>query len=434
MSNQIVWARYGVREHGQWVDVREYLPLITPHRIGPDVFPEVPGTEGKERALWLDIVDRESQRRHFTFKDGEVFDLDGVVQPTSEKQHGQGVKADEYGNTSGLQIRSAHYGIYAADGLLVADAIDVTDRVQSLVQNDSLDIVVNNSTIVPGQNPFRGIQKVLEVVYAYGGGKGTIVRRAEKEALIIGQPQRREPPKQANVEDFSSTIARREAGISITPAAKGRPMSPTALNDFLLRRFNVSAYRLRAPQPIEVPSIHRNDIAALFGELGFKRGAEVGVAEGHFSEVLCQSIPSLEKLYCVDPWHRYSSNPQRHSKEHHEFALNETKRRLAPYTDRVELVQGYSMDAVRNIPEHSLDFVSIDGHHGFDFVMRDIIEWSYRVRGGGLILLDDFMYLDRKRWGAGVVEAVQAYTSAHEIRPWFLCQGHRSVDAFWVKP
>jgi hypothetical protein len=31
------------------------------------------------------------------------------------------------------------------------------------------------------------------------------------------------------------------------------------------------------------------------------------------------------------------------------------------------------------------------------------------------------------------VEAVQAYTSAHKINPWFICNADRSTDYFWVK-
>lgn len=29
---------------------------------------------------------------------------------------------------------------------------------------------------------------------------------------------------------------------------------------------------------------------------------------------------------------------------------------------------------------------------------------------------------------------VQAYTNAHRIGLWFICNAHRSTDYFWVKP
>lgn len=195
--------------------------------------------------------------------------------------------------------------------------------------------------------------------------------------------------------------------------------------DYILKKLRVDSYRLRGPMPIELP-INRNDLAQLFNELGFKRGAEIGVAEGHYSEVLCQSIPDLE-LISVDPWVKYKDNPRAHSEEHQEFSKAETARRLKPYP-KARMVQAMSMDAVREVPEKSLDFVFLDGHHGFDWIMQDIIEWSKRVRSGGIIAGDDFYHFKH----AGVVDAVVAYTAHHKINPWFLISAPRSVDFFWV--
>ena len=182
--------------------------------------------------------------------------------------------------------------------------------------------------------------------------------------------------------------------------------------------------------PIEVPTFHRNDLAALFAELGFNHGAEIGVAEGNYSEVLVKANPQLE-LLCVDPWHAYSGNKQQKSKEKHEYAYNEAQRKLAG--SKARLIMKTSMEAVIDVPDGSLDFIYIDGNHSFNYVMLDLICWSAKVRSGGLITGDDFYYLDPNRWGAGPVEAVMAYTQAHKISPWFTFQGHKSIDFMWVK-
>lgn len=195
------------------------------------------------------------------------------------------------------------------------------------------------------------------------------------------------------------------------------------------RRFHgLTSHRLRGSMPIEVLDFDRNDLAALMGELGFCRGAEIGVAEGHYSEVLCQNIPDLD-LMAVDPWTRYRGNPRAHSQEHQNFSKAETERRLAPYP-LARTIQMMSMEAVREVREGTLDFAYIDGHHGFDWVMQDLIEWSKRVRNGGIIAGDDYYHFDY----AGVIDAVNAYTAHHKINPWFLIQAPRSVDFFWVKP
>lgn len=207
-------------------------------------------------------------------------------------------------------------------------------------------------------------------------------------------------------------------------------LSPQGLNDFLVRRFAIPPHRLRGPMPIEVPSFHRDDLARLFAELGFKHGAEIGVAEGKYSEVLLRSNPDLH-LLCVDPWHAYPGNTQQKSSSKHDYAYSETRRRTADY--KAQLVMKTSMEAVREVKDGSLDFVYLDANHSFDYVIEDLINWTRKVRQGGIIAGDDYYYLDPKRWGAGPVEAVTAYTQAHKISPWFIFNAHRSIDFCWVK-
>jgi hypothetical protein len=158
------------------------------------------------------------------------------------------------------------------------------------------------------------------------------------------------------------------------------------------------------------------------------------VAEGNYSEVLLKANPTCE-LLLVDPWHAYSDNPQNKTKEKHEYAYNEMKRKVENYPS-VQIHVGDSMGVVLTPPvnEKPLDFCYIDGNHSFDFVMQDLIEWSKRVRSGGIVSGDDYYALDQKRWvGGGVVEAVQAYVNAHRIPIWWLFQGHKSVDFMWCK-
>jgi hypothetical protein len=351
------------------------------------------------------------------------------------------VKADDYA-AGGLVIHFAAYGI----GGHPTNDIDVTDRVVELIKDNSLDIVVNNSTLTPGRNPYRGKKKRLLVRYSYDGGEVVDVARDEKDWLIIGQAQRLdvhdgENPIQQMPEGFAEAESRaksyQEAVMAQRPVLYVPdgvntliPTTPTALNDYLIRKFSISPQRLRAPMPIELRDFHRNDLAQLFAELGFTKGCEVGVAEANFSEVILKANPDC-RLLLVDPWHAYSSNPQNKSKEKHEYAYNETLRKTAPFPN-VKIDMRYSMDAVRDVADATLDWVYIDAMHSFNFVMMDLICWSGKVRSGGVIALDDFYFIDRARWGAGVVEAVQSFTSAHQISPWFTCTGHKSVEAFWV--
>jgi hypothetical protein len=342
---------------------------------------------------------------------------------------------------------------------------------------------VNNSTLVPNQNPFRGKKKTLSVQYSLDGGEKVLLQRQEKDWLIIGPVEKSggsvllsnehettldgetsqlwagmadkiavsQTAKASNaavaaVSKLASPESKRamngEVRIDIkvdnnVPAQIQEvrrlvaPQTAPALNDYLIRRFSISPQRLRGPMPIEVPTFHRNDLAQLFAELGFKRGAEIGVAEGNYSEVLLKANPECE-LLLVDPWHHYSDNPQGKSPDKHAFAFNETTRKTKGYKG-AKMIASYSMDAVRDVDDNSLDFCYVDAHHSYPYVMCDIIEWTKRVRSGGIFALDDIYKLNEK-WGAGPMEAIYDYTRAMRINPWWLISAHKSVDAFFVKP
>lgn len=319
-----------------------------------------------------------------------------------------------------LLIHKAHYGV---GGL---DDIDVRQRIKQLITNNSLDIIINNSTLTPNQNPFRGQRKQLNMIYSFSGGDQVTIKREEKDWLIIGPVVQSQPKTYEETVLLSKPILYVPDGVNTLI-----PTTPAALNDYLIRKFSISPQRLRGPMPIELRDFHRNDLAQLFAELGFKRGAEIGVAEGNYSEVLLKANPECE-LLLVDPWHHYSDNPQGKSKEKHEFAYSETLRKTKDYPN-VSVFPQLSMDAVRTVDDNSLDFCYVDAHHSYPYVMADIIEWTKKVRSGGIVALDDVYRLDEARWGAGPMEAIYDYTRAMRINPWWLIAAHKSVDAFFVK-
>lgn len=165
----------------------------------------------------------------------------------------------------------------------------------------------------------------------------------------------------------------------------------------------------------------REDLAELFVEFGYKKGAEIGVSEGFYSEILCKTNPDLE-LLCIDPWEpTFKITPRKVRR-----LEKEARERLAPY--KATLIKDYSLKVVRDIPDKSLDFVYIDANHEFDSVMMDIINWTTKVRPGGIIAGHDFCH---SKYG-GVVFAVEAYTRAHRIDPWYVTRCDREPSWFWV--
>lgn len=166
----------------------------------------------------------------------------------------------------------------------------------------------------------------------------------------------------------------------------------------------------------------RELLAELFADLGFKYGAEIGVRYGHYSQVLCAKNPGL-KLLSIDPWAPY----RKHSVEAMEGTYQAAKARLEPYD--ATLIRKTSMEAVKDIPDESLDFVYIDAMHEFDPVMMDILHWAPKVRRGGIVAGHDYCWY----YQGGVVLAVDVYARAHNINPWYVTQLDREPSWFWVK-
>jgi len=153
----------------------------------------------------------------------------------------------------------------------------------------------------------------------------------------------------------------------------------------------------------------RVELADYFNRLGFKTGAEIGVAGGAYSEILCRAVPGL-KLFCIDIWSPYHGNRRGGGKEQHANNFHIAAKRLRPYN--AKLIRAMSADAVVRFPDNSLDFVFIDGNHDFDYVMQDLILWSKKVRPGGIVSGHDYYPIRN----GGVIEAVNAYTAAHGIK------------------
>jgi len=180
--------------------------------------------------------------------------------------------------------------------------------------------------------------------------------------------------------------------------------------------------------PIRIKGFTREKLAQLFAELGFTHGAEVGVAEGIYSLVLCQNIPGL-KLIAADLWDRYFRSDARvaiKDRAMQDEALQLAHEKLDRYNP--QFIRAPSFEAAKQVPDGSLDFVYIDADHAFDFVMIDLVAWSPKVRVGGIVSGHDY-YRFR---GAGVVNAVDAYTTAHQIQEWFL-DDQRETSFFWAK-
>lgn len=138
---------------------------------------------------------------------------------------------------------------------------------------------------------------------------------------------------------------------------------------------------------ITVPNWNRNGLPKVFKELGYKKGAEVGVYLGGYSQLFCDE--GFE-FYAIDPWEGFwgQGRSQKLQERQDEIFKYATKK-LSVYPN-CKIIRKSSADALGDFKDKSLDFVYIDGNHCFGHVAFDIYYWAQKVRPGGAVAGHDY--------------------------------------------
>jgi hypothetical protein len=209
-----------------------------------------------------------------------------------------------------------------------------------------------------------------------------------------------------------------------------------ALN-YIVKKYGIDP---KDGSPIEIPNTDRITLAYLFKELGFKKGVEVGVHEGIYSEVLLQANPKL-KLYGVYPWTFYETAGDSRKKEQFEAFYKTAVKRLAPYK-KCTIIKKANMKAVKDFEDKSLDFVYIDANPEYSHVFQDIVEWSKKIKKGGIISGHNYRRSKYKNTELQVVFAVNDYVREYKIKHWFILGRKEIIEGekrdkfrswFWIK-
>lgn len=185
--------------------------------------------------------------------------------------------------------------------------------------------------------------------------------------------------------------------------------------------------------PAVIPYVTRDDLPEFFLDMKFKTGAEIGVCFGDFSVKLCEA--GLH-LYAVDPWMAFrgqgrSQNTQPYQDNNYRIA----KERLDKYPN-CTIIRKTSEEALKDIPDGSLDFVYIDGDHQLIPVITDIIGWNRKVRSGGVIAGHD--YFCTQPWANNVIcqvkPAVEACVQVLGVRKYYLIDAESKAPSWlWIK-
>jgi len=209
--------------------------------------------------------------------------------------------------------------------------------------------------------------------------------------------------------------------------------------DYILKKYNLTVGRQFV---VEIPNVGRDDLGKLFAELGFKKGAEIGVESGAYSEVLLKANPSLH-LYSIDPWTTLAYDPDSYGvvREQIEYdaLFAEASVRLNPYN--CTIVRKESLEAAKEFADNSLDFVYIDANHDFVNVANDIHIWKKKVRPGGILAGHDYAYFSYRKFNH-VKRVIESYTRCYRMIPYFVVGRFEVLPGeirdkyrswFWVK-
>lgn len=135
---------------------------------------------------------------------------------------------------------------------------------------------------------------------------------------------------------------------------------------------------------------YRHELIKVVEHFGLpKTVAEVGVAEGRFSEEMFAW--GLDALFLIDIWEPmpFIDGCASFDEEWHEANY---KRVLELFSDKenVAIMKGFSHKAAKNIDNESLGLVYIDGDHTYQGCKSDIKTWWPKLVPGGIMAFHDY--------------------------------------------
>jgi hypothetical protein len=125
-------------------------------------------------------------------------------------------------------------------------------------------------------------------------------------------------------------------------------------------------------------------------------GAELGCYEGQTADFILTQCPEF-RLLCVDLWHPMDVGLEK-SKETGvapytiqmmEAAKAKARAVFEKHAGRMSVLELHTVDAAKEVPDESLDFVFIDADHSTEAVVRDAMDWMPKVRHAGYLLGHD---------------------------------------------
>jgi hypothetical protein len=124
-----------------------------------------------------------------------------------------------------------------------------------------------------------------------------------------------------------------------------------------------------------------------------KEIVELGTSSGVSYCAMCQAVAELgyaARCYAVDTW-----AGDAHAGFYGEYIYNDLKAHHQQYASFSQLLRMPFDDALKIIPDRSIDLLHIDGFHTYDAVKADYMNWLPKMSDRGVILFHDTAVRDR---------------------------------------
>jgi hypothetical protein len=171
---------------------------------------------------------------------------------------------------------------------------------------------------------------------------------------------------------------------------------------------------------IELPN-HREELGFWLNQHGFLgEGVEIGCAFGGYATIILGSWKG-RMLCMVDPWakqddYKESTNETAPFDLWYQGCVALANSRVG-MTPGCTIVRKRSTDGAKEFQDNCLDWVFIDGNHGYQAVIDDLNAWYPKLRSGGLLSGHDYgnqtEAMGCAGWDCEVERAVQDWLKLH---------------------
>ncbi|GAB4813768.1 hypothetical protein N2152v2_000814 [Parachlorella kessleri] len=137
----------------------------------------------------------------------------------------------------------------------------------------------------------------------------------------------------------------------------------------------------------------RGDIPATLQAEGLKVGAELGVQNGDFAAHTLRVWTACERYYLVDLWGHQANYEDlaNVNDDEQERRYQQTQANLQPWKEKTVFLRNYTVEAAKQIPDGSLDYIYVDARHDYCGVMEDLETYWPKLRRGGILAGHDYL-------------------------------------------